>query len=139
MEPPGGWTPSALLKSWRNNVGPTTAVDPDSAWDPPVPGSAGRSMYNDESEATRRTAYWFNMERKWSMCKCVFDAPVASAWICPAASVALKMDAGAMDNNARLFLRSLKARCVAWRRREHAWRTLHNTSQTLREAPSLHF
>ena len=85
-EPVGGWTPSSLLKAWRNNVGPATAKDPDWAWE--VPGS-NVSRYNDEAAATRRTAYWFNMERKWSMCQC---APLLQlldfcAW-CGSATVA---------------------------------------------------
>ena len=67
QEPDEGWTPNAALRAWRNNVGPTTAKDPDWAW-----GVSGTNVpkYNDANDATRRTAFWFNMERKWAMCKC---------------------------------------------------------------------
>ena len=66
-EPDEGWTPNAALRAWRNNVGPTTAKNPDWAFE--VAG-ANVAQYNDENDATRRTAFWYNMERKWAMCKC---------------------------------------------------------------------
>jgi hypothetical protein len=69
QEPAEGWTPNPALRAWRNNVGPTTAKDPSVALN--VPGT-NVPKYMDGNDATRRTAYWFNMERKWKMCKYVF-------------------------------------------------------------------
>jgi hypothetical protein len=66
-EPSTGWLPGPALKAWRNNVGPTTAKDPEHSLLP----DKNTAKYNDETDATRRTAYWYNMERKWEMCKCV--------------------------------------------------------------------
>lgn len=72
-EPPEGWTPSESLRQWRNNVGPTSSMWPE---DNPEfrPDSFGTDFtgprYDDAAHATRRTAYWFNIERKWKACKC---------------------------------------------------------------------
>jgi hypothetical protein len=70
QEPAEGWTPNAALRAWRNNVGPLTAKDPSFALN--VLGT-DVPKYMDGNDATRRTAYWFNMERKWKMCKYVFS------------------------------------------------------------------
>jgi hypothetical protein len=67
-EPAEGWSPNAALRALRNNVGPSTAKDPSVALN--VNGT-DIPKYMSDTDATRRTAYWFNMERKWSMCKCV--------------------------------------------------------------------
>lgn len=73
IEPETGWTPSSALKAWRNNVGPTTSKWPEDI-ENHRPASFDESdfrgpKYESETDATRRTAFWFNIERKWKVCK----------------------------------------------------------------------
>lgn len=72
QEPETGWTPSSKLKAWRNNVGPTTSTwtERNSQFRPASFGDLfNSSKYYDQADATRRTAFWFNIERKWKVCK----------------------------------------------------------------------
>lgn len=83
-EPDAGWTPSSVLKAWRNNVGPTSSTWPeDSDFRSEAFEGFRGPKYAEEADATRRTAFWFNIERKWKVCKYDQHPNQWRIYVCP--------------------------------------------------------